>query len=81
MFRCAVVSPTDQNLECTIAKQIGAVCKSIRGFGCTDCSCVSHLHFADENEYEQLLDAVQGAHDNAGGDALVWHEPPKPESI
>jgi len=82
MFRCAVVSPTDQNLECTIAKGIGATCESIRGFGCTDCSCVSHLHFAGESKYTQMLDVVRRAHGSAGGDALVWREPgQKPKNI
>ncbi|MCK4651766.1 MAG: hypothetical protein KAT13_01590, partial [Methanosarcinales archaeon] len=64
-----------------IAKGISAVYESIRGFGCTDCSCVSHLHFAEEDEYDQLLDVVMGAHASAGGDALIWREPRrKPES-
>jgi len=81
VFRCAVISPTDQNLECAIAKGIGATCESIGGFGCTDCSCVSHLHFADDGKYDQLLDVVRGAHSSAGGDALIWCEPgQKPES-
>ena len=81
VFRCAVISPTDQNLECAIAKGIGATCESIVGFGCTDCSCVSHLHFADDGKYDQLLDVVRGAHSSAGGDALIWCEPgQKPES-
>ncbi len=71
-FRCAVVSPTDQNLECAIASGIGATCDPIQGFGCTDCSCASHLHFADDDEYEHLLDAVMGAHVSAGGNALIW---------
>ncbi|RZN37739.1 MAG: GIY-YIG nuclease family protein [Methanosarcinales archaeon] len=74
-FRCAVISPTNQNLECTIAKQIGATCEPIKGFGCTDCSCTSHLHFTDKHKHDQMLDAVKGAHNNAGGDALIWHEP------
>ncbi len=43
---------------------------------------MSHLHFADEGKYDQLLDVVRGAHGSAGGDALVWYGEPgqKPES-
>lgn len=74
-FRCAVISPTDQNLECVIAEGIGATGEPINGFGCTDCSCAAHLHFADEDGYEHLLDAVVGAHVSAGGDALIWCAP------
>lgn len=63
-FRCAVVSPTDQDLECAVARRIGATYKPITGFGCTDCSCVSHLHFAER--YEHLPDTVMQAHTSAG---------------
>ncbi len=63
-FRCAVASSTDQDLECAVAKGIGLACEPIPGFGCTDCSCISHLHFA--SGCEDLLDTVTQAHLNAG---------------
>ncbi|MEA1869620.1 MAG: GIY-YIG nuclease family protein [Euryarchaeota archaeon] len=63
-FRCAVASSTDQDLECVVAKGIGLACEPVLGFGCTDCSCISHLHFS--YEYEYLLDTVMQAHFDAG---------------
>jgi len=63
-FRCAVASSTDQDLECAVAKGIGLACEPVPGFGCTDCSCISHLHFS--SRYEDLLDTVMQAHFDAG---------------
>ena len=63
-FRCAVASSTDQDLECAVAKGIGLLGEPVPGFGCTDCSCISHLHFS--SEYEDLLDTVIQAHFDAG---------------
>ena len=63
-FRCAVASPTDQDLECAVAKGIGLICEQVPGFGCTDCSCTSHLHFS--SVYKDMLDTVMQAHFDAG---------------
>jgi len=63
-FRCAVASSTDQDLECAVARGIGITREHVPGFGCTDCSCVSHLHFSPE--YEDMLDTVMQAHLDAG---------------
>jgi len=40
--------------ECSIAKQISAKNKSVKGFGCTDCTCRSHLFIG--NSEKILLD-------------------------
>jgi len=63
-FRCVVASSTDQDLECAVAKGIGLACEPVPGFGCTDCSCTSHLHFS--SGCEDLLDTVIQAHFDAG---------------
>lgn len=39
---------TRQNLECCIAQRIGEALDPVKGFGCTDCRCVSHLHYSPE---------------------------------
>ncbi len=44
---CAVLLPTDEDLECTIAEELAKKLKEIPGFGCTDCSCRSHLFFSE----------------------------------
>ena len=38
--------PTVRRLECTMSRAVqGRSLSSIRGFGCSDCSCDSHLHY------------------------------------
>lgn len=59
-FQEAIITPTAQDLECIIARKIGARLLPIPGFGCTDCSCVSHLHFS--TELGEALHAVRQAH-------------------
>lgn len=45
----AVLLPTDEALECTVAKEFAEISKGINGFGCTDCACRSHLFFSGTN--------------------------------
>lgn len=51
---------TRQNLECSIARSIGEALNPVKGFGCTDCRCVSHLHYSPE--LGRMLEAVSSAH-------------------
>ncbi len=46
---CAVFSPTDEAIECVVAKLLGEYSKALHGFGCSDCSCESHLFFTGGN--------------------------------
>jgi len=59
-FQEAIVTATAQDLECQIAKKIGEKLLPIQGFGCTDCSCVSHLYCS--SDLEEALYAVRQAH-------------------
>ncbi len=54
------ITPTQEDLECQIARSIGKLLASIKGFGCSDCRCQSHLHYAKDSE--QMLQAVRQAH-------------------
>ena len=45
----AVLLPTDEALECTVAEKFANFFKDITGFGCTDCACRSHLFFSGTN--------------------------------
>ncbi len=67
-FLSAVVSVTDHDIECAVARGIGAICEPISGFGCTDCSCESHLHFSEN--YETIRDAVRKAHERVHASGL-----------
>ena len=60
---CAVLLPTDEALECTIAKKFAELFKEITGFGCTDCACRSHLFFSGtnpENKAVNICNKVTG---------------------
>lgn len=59
-FQEAVVTPTAEDLECAIASKIGERLLPVRGFGCTDCGCASHLHYSAS--LEEALSAVRQAH-------------------
>ncbi len=51
----AVLSPTDEDLECSVA---GALCgfSYIEGFGCSDCTCRSHLFHSDTDFGKMITD-------------------------
>ncbi len=46
---CAVFSPTDEALECVVARLLGKYSEALPGFGCSDCTCESHLFFTGGN--------------------------------
>ncbi|HIH44379.1 MAG TPA: DUF123 domain-containing protein [Candidatus Methanoperedenaceae archaeon] len=56
----AVTSETDADMECEIAGEIGKAADAVPGFGCSDCGCVSHLHYAPARP--NLERAVISAH-------------------
>jgi Uri superfamily endonuclease len=35
---------TDEKLECSIAEKVSEHGQPVKGFGCSDCRCVSHLY-------------------------------------
>ncbi len=49
----AALSPTPQDLECTISKSLSDFC-GIPGFGCSDCNCTSHLFYSDV-DFERII--------------------------
>lgn len=59
-FKKVIVTNTAQDLECGIARKIGERLLPIPGFGCTDCSCISHLHRSVS--LEEALRTVLQAH-------------------
>lgn len=59
----AIITRTELDLECKIARAIGERLEPQPRFGCTDCSCVSHLHCSDR--LEEMREAVALAHERA----------------
>ena len=55
-----VITRTDLDLECPIARSIGERLVSVPRFGCSDCRCASHLHYSEKEE--EMRQAVSMAH-------------------
>lgn len=45
------IQETDRRTECDVATAILQVGKPVKGFGCSDCHCISHLFKVDECEF------------------------------
>jgi len=54
------ITKTTLNLECCIAEAIGKRLVPVPGFGCTDCRCISHLHYS--GDLQKMREAVAFAH-------------------
>lgn len=64
-----VATITGEDLECSIARKLGDRLPSVEGFGSTDCSCPSHLHFSERKE--EILLAARDAHPRGRGDGKM----------
>lgn len=51
---------TSARPECTVAVNIGKTLSRVSGFGCSDCTCLSHLHYS--RSAESMDKAVRHAH-------------------
>jgi Uri superfamily endonuclease len=65
---CAVFSPTDDDLECVVAKLLGKYSEALPAFGCSDCSCESHLFFTAGNMMGVASDICEGV---SGNESLI----------
>ena len=54
------ITKTTLDLECRIASMIAERLRSVKGFGCSDCTCLSHLHYAED--LANMQEAVRLAH-------------------
>lgn len=54
---CAVLLPTSEALECTVAKTLGEFLNEIPRFGCSDCSCPTHLFFAETDIKYRIINS------------------------
>ena len=62
-FQEVFITKTSLDLECSIADDIGKRLLPVPGFGCTDCRCISHLHYSQD--LGVMRDAVALAHSAA----------------
>jgi Uri superfamily endonuclease len=59
-FRGIFITKTLQDLECQIAGSIARKLEPMKGFGCTDCNCISHLYYS--KDLQNMREAVSKAH-------------------
>ena len=59
-FLDVFITKTTLNLECDIAEAIAKRLAPVPGFGCTDCRCMSHLHYSED--LKDMREAVASAH-------------------
>ena len=55
-----LITKTSLDLECRIAKTMGERLAAVPGFGCTDCRCISHLHYS--RDPSEMRAAAAAAH-------------------
>jgi Uri superfamily endonuclease len=53
----AVCALTSDRLECTLASRLGG--DSVSGFGCTDCTCGSHLFYRKKSPSPEITEAFE----------------------
>lgn len=51
-----VSGETTERLECTLARHIGG--EGVKGFGCSDCRCNTHLLYRDNDPQQECCDAL-----------------------
>lgn len=50
---------TNKRIECSLSQDIAGLSdSSVKGFGCSDCRCGSHLHYFRENPSKRLEGVV-----------------------
>ena len=59
---------TEERLECRLASALGGAC--VARFGCSDCSCKSHLFYRVENPEEEIRGVFRGLGFSAGEHAV-----------
>jgi Uri superfamily endonuclease len=53
----AVCASTSSKLECTLSSRIGG--DSVFGFGCTDCTCNSHLFYRKKSPIDEITEVFK----------------------
>ena len=62
-FQEVFITKTSLDLECLIATSIRKRLNPVPGFGCTDCRCISHLHYS--KDLAEVREAAAFAHSAA----------------
>lgn len=54
-LRYAVYAPTKERLECRLVSALGGA--GVRHFGCSDCTCTSHLLYCEDDPNGEIIAA------------------------
>lgn len=66
---CVLCTTDKRRLECAVSEKLHGK-KSVRGFGCSDCKCKSHLHhFKNKND---ATESVKRAFRELGAEVHEW---------
>jgi Uri superfamily endonuclease len=65
---CAVFLPTGKALECSVAASLEF--EGIPGFGCSDCTCGSHLFFSKEDLRNDIISTLNSL---TGNESIIIH--------
>ena len=49
---------SDKREECIVAQKFSESCHGIEGFGCSDCSCRSHLFYGSEKQLRRIINQI-----------------------
>jgi len=60
LFQELFITKTMRDVECQIARSIARKLLPMKGFGCTDCDCISHLHYS--KDLQNMCETVRMAH-------------------
>lgn len=67
---------TSRRIECSVSRDVGSSASmSVKGFGCSDCDCASHLHYFPRFHQAVRIPSQLGFHFSAGPRLLLWRIP------
>lgn len=61
---CAIFMQTIDDIECSVAAAMARYFDGIKGFGCSDCRCDTHLYFSKIDMKDNVIDIFKTITDN-----------------
>lgn len=61
-----VISHVDRKFECVVASTINSLTRCVKGFGCSDCKCLSHLALLQSSNVYECIEFVEGVYRRLG---------------
>jgi Uri superfamily endonuclease len=61
-----VASQAEKRFECLVASAINSIAEPVEGFGCSDCTCRSHLALMPFEDFGRCLKIIEEVHVSLG---------------